>query len=42
MLDRAVAAAMEEQQKIEKSGTASLDEAADPSGKMDDASLMKS
>lgn len=34
MLDRAVAAAMEEQQKIEKSGTASLDEAADPSGKM--------
>ena len=34
MLDRAVSAAMEEQQKIEKSGTASLDEAADPSGKM--------
>ena len=32
--DRAAAAAMEEQQKIEKSGTASLDEAADPSGKM--------
>lgn len=34
MLDRAVASAMKEQEKIEKSGTASLDEAADPSGKM--------
>ncbi len=34
MLDRAIAGAMKEQQKIEQSGTASLDEAADPSGKM--------
>lgn len=34
MLDRAIAGAMREQDRIEKSGTASLDEAADPSGKM--------
>lgn len=34
MLDRAIAGAMREQQRIEKSGNVSLDEAADPSGKM--------
>lgn len=34
MLDRAIAGAMREQDRIEKSGTASLDEAADSSGKM--------
>ncbi|MGN0544280.1 MAG: DUF5685 family protein [Acutalibacteraceae bacterium] len=34
MLDRAVASAMKEQQRVEQSESPSLDEAADPSGKM--------